>query len=348
MATVAAPSNGSTAVNSAAEQPEESAVAASYRQGELIKLMLLFGFLVGFIAFMYDSCMEISLEIVWKVIPEALVASAEKTTGGLEFLSKWGWLYTIIASTTLGALAGLSIKYLGFPGDLPNVIKCVHKLGYVPMKQTLPMIFVSLFSIAAGGSLGPEAPLVAISASACGWLSMKYFDHDPVMVRKCTIIGMSAGLSAFFGVQLGGALFALEVLHTMGMQFFDVAVYAIGAGGMCLVVYRGLGGDTFGAIWDFAIPPQSSAAEVILGTLVGVVAGGVGLVFRSFFRRVGKGVGAIGLGHFENPPAPVILCALGGLSISIIGVLVPPSMFWAEFEIGSIADPSKELPHVWP
>jgi len=24
------------------------------------------------------------------------------------------------------------------------------------------------------------------------------------MVRKCTIIGMSAGLSAFFGVQLGG------------------------------------------------------------------------------------------------------------------------------------------------
>lgn len=148
--------------------------------------------------------MEISLEIVWKIIPEALVASAEKTAGGLEFLNKWGWMYTIIASTILGTLAGLSIKYLGFPGDLPNVIKCVHKLGYVPMKQTLPMIFVSLCSIAAGGSLGPEAPLVAISASVSGWMSMKYFKHDPVMVRKCTIIGMSAGLSAFFGVQLGG------------------------------------------------------------------------------------------------------------------------------------------------
>ena len=33
---------------------------------------------------------------------------------------------------------------------------------------------------------------------------MNYFKHDMVMVRKCTIIGMSAGLSAFFGVQLGG------------------------------------------------------------------------------------------------------------------------------------------------
>lgn len=66
----------------------------------------------------------------------------------------------------------------------------------------------------------------------------------------------------------------------MGMQFFDVAVYAIGSGGMCLVVYRGLQGDTFGRIWDYANPPLSSATEVILASLVGVVAGGVGLVFR--------------------------------------------------------------------
>lgn len=66
----------------------------------------------------------------------------------------------------------------------------------------------------------------------------------------------------------------------MGMQFFDVAVYAIGSGGVCLVVYRGLQGDTFGDIWGFEPPAQSSAAEVILGTLIGVISGGVGLVFR--------------------------------------------------------------------
>lgn len=106
---------------------------------------------------------------------------------------------TLLSYTTTGRSC-----ITGFPGDLPNVIKCVHELGYVPMKQTLPMICCSLFSIAAGGSLGPEAPLVAISASACGWLSINHFKHDMVLVRKCTIIGMSAGLSAFFGVQLGG------------------------------------------------------------------------------------------------------------------------------------------------
>lgn len=45
---------------------------------------------------------------------------------------------------------------------------------------------------------------MAVSASVSGYISMIFFKHDVVMVRKCTIIGMSAGLSAFFGVQLGG------------------------------------------------------------------------------------------------------------------------------------------------
>lgn len=149
--------------------------------------------------------MELSLRVVWEVIPGALERQAEQQ-GNMDSLNRWGFLYTLAASITLATGAGVCIKYLGFPGDLPNVIHCVHTLGYVPMKQTLPMIAVSLLSIAAGGSLGPEAPLVAVSASLSGWLSMNYFKHDMVMVQRCTIIGMSAGLSAFFGVQLGGEL----------------------------------------------------------------------------------------------------------------------------------------------
>jgi len=66
----------------------------------------------------------------------------------------------------------------------------------------------------------------------------------------------------------------------MGMQFFDVAVYAIGAGGVCLGVYRGLQGDDFGAIWAFPDAPDSTAAEVALGAVVGAIAGVVGIAFR--------------------------------------------------------------------
>ena len=66
----------------------------------------------------------------------------------------------------------------------------------------------------------------------------------------------------------------------MGMQFFDVAVYAIGSGGVCLAVYRGLQGEEFGKIWTFPDSPLSSATEVVLGAVVGAIAGGVGIAFR--------------------------------------------------------------------
>ena len=48
-----------------------------------------------------------------------------------------------------------------------------------------------------------------------------------------------------------GSLFALEVLHRTGMQFFEVATYAVCCGVVCLAVFRGLAHKTFGAVWIF-------------------------------------------------------------------------------------------------
>ena len=39
---------------------------------------------------------------------------------------------------------------------------------------------------------------------------------------------------------------------------------------------------------------------------------------------------------------------LGGLLVGILGVLLPPTMFWGEFEINTIADNNRPLPHIWP
>lgn len=46
---------------------------------------------------------------------------------------------------------------------------------------------------------------------------------------------------------------------------------------------------------------------------------------------------------------PVRCGMLGGLLVGVIGVLVPPVMFWGEYEIQTLANPSKgPLPHIWP
>eukprot|EP00953_Heterococcus_sp_UTEX-ZZ885_P026435 14272-Heterococcus_DN1.PRE.1 len=69
---------------------------------------------------------------------------------------------------------------------------------------------------------------------------------------------MSAGLSAFFGVALGGALFALEVCHTMGYQFYEIAVHSVG----------GVQGASFGAIWAFPAAPACDVNDTAAGATI--------------------------------------------------------------------------------
>ena len=67
------------------------------------------------------------------------------------------------------------------------------------------MLVCSLFSVCAGGSLGPEAPLLCLCAGTVSYTFQKIIPVRKDMLRYCSLLGMSAGLAAFFGVSLGGA-----------------------------------------------------------------------------------------------------------------------------------------------
>lgn len=56
-----------------------------------------------------------------------------------------------------------------------------------------------------GGSLGPEAALLALCGSTTSYLARKVFGAKGQHLRNCALMGMTAGLAAFFGVALGGA-----------------------------------------------------------------------------------------------------------------------------------------------
>ncbi|CAM9861958.1 unnamed protein product [Phaeothamnion confervicola] len=333
----------------------------------LMLMMCCAGCISGVVAFLYNWAMRGLLKLMWERVPAALMATAAAAdaaasaadsadaadSGGSgqwqRLLADYGWCYTVAVTMVFGCAAGLAIKWLGFPGDLPNVIHCVHGTGVVPMRQTLPMVASSLCSIIAGGSLGPEAPLVAISASCCGWVSMQLFRHAPLTARKFTLMGASAGLSAFFGVPLGGALFALEACHTMGAQYYQVSVYCVGAGVLCLAIFRTLcGNDPFGAIWHFPAVPPAVAAHVIQGALLGAVAAAAGLLFAALHRGLGARIKRAGLGDFERGERPLLLAGLGAAAVAALGVLVPPSMFWSEMEMEALAVLGSPLPHIWP
>ena len=251
---------------------------------------------------------------------------------------------------TMAILVGLSIKFLGYPGDLAYTVKCVHKDAYVPMSHAPSMVMTSQVSILGGGSLGPEAPLVAICASIAGWVSIHIFRQKyKNVVRKHTLCGMACALAAFFGVPLGGSLFALEINNRLGYEYFEHALEAILSGTVCLVVFRGIAGLPIGPLWFFTEDRlgDSSASLVCVGALLGLVGAGIAAVFAHGHWALMKKLKSLG---WDPDRDPLKYSIFGGIGICILGVLVPHTFFWGEMEmqaIGSLS-PASALPHIWP
>lgn len=307
-----------------------------------VAIALTIGAVCGLVAYVYYTVLEFLLRLVWKTIPEKCFLANESWPTPLH------WLWIPIVCISMAFLVGISVRYLGDPGDLAYTVACVHKKAYVAVSHVIPMLFASQFSIIGGGSLGPEAPLVAICASVAGWCSTVIFGQRyKNVVRKHTLCGMACALAAFFGDPLGGSLFALEVNSRMGYEYFEHALEAILSGTTCLVVFRALAGLSVGPIWTISgdnLEPSSSVI-VLLGATIGLLGASIAFCFVQTHKCI--------MQCFRNAnliSRPIIRAVVGGVGISIIGVFIPHTLFWGEFEFQTLsrASPSSTLPHVWP
>lgn len=160
--------------------------AIEFNKGSIPHSMVLgavIGVVCGTGAFIYYAMLEWCLEFLWHDLPEMLIVDVwPESTYVL-------WIPILGFSLALGV--GLTVQYMGEPGDLPYTIKCVHESAYVAMDHVMPMVCASQFSILGGGSLGPEAPLVAICAALGGFISRSVFGvTERNLVRKHTLMGM--------------------------------------------------------------------------------------------------------------------------------------------------------------
>ncbi|CAD7703151.1 unnamed protein product, partial [Ostreobium quekettii] len=143
------------------------------------------------------------------------------------------------------------------------------------------------------------------------------------------------------------SIFAFEVLHRMGLQFFEVLNYAVMCALICLFVMRGLWGlERFGAIWAFIDKMgEVDSRHLLLGVVLGLIGAGMALLFMEINRHLKKGAMAVRL---DEKRRPVLCGAIGGVLIGLIGVWLPPTMFWSEYEMETVANPEIKLAHVWP
>jgi len=312
--------NETTAI--ASNEFEASQDISPIYQGELgyqqiILCAAVIGIAGGLVATAYYYVLEGSLHFTWHTLPEFF-----KPYFPTAFPS---WNYVWIATTIGGLLVGLTLYFMGLPGEVALVVDKVHDPGRISLRQTPAMIVASLFSITAGGSAGPEAPLVQINGSFGGWLGQK-LKLGVATIRVLTFCGMSAALGAFFGAPLGGALFALEIPHRRGLEYYEALIPAVLSAILSFVVFRFNTGLTIGGLYHFAAIPKLALIHLAQGALLGGLGALVALIFILIFRSIGQ-VSK----YLEHQT--ILLATLGGLLIGLLALAFPQTLFFGEKEL---------------
>ena len=276
----------------------------------------------GLVATAYYYLLESCLHLVWHTIPHFIEPLFPNNFPA--------WNYVWIATTIGGFLVGLTLHLMGLPGEVSFVVDKVHNPGRIELRQTPAMIVASLVSITAGGSAGPEAPLVQVNGSIGGWLGKK-LKLSLAATRVLTFCGMSAALGAFFGAPLGGAIFALEIPHRRGLEYYEALIPAVLSAILSFAVFKLNTGLTIGGIYHFTAIPKLELWNLVQGALLGAAGALVAVIFVVVFRSIGYLSEYIA--HRQ-----ILLSTLGGLSIGLIALAFPQTLFFGEKEIQTIVE----------
>ncbi len=203
--------------------------------------------------------------------------------GALHLLQHWLWpgnnamtTQTVLLVGTGLVIAGVT-RWLGPGGNVELLVDNIHVLGRASTdKGDRALVPLSLLGVSVGSTLGPEAPLVQTCGTLGTWVARRLRMPQPD-VRVLTIVGMAAGFTVLFGTPAGATVFALEVLHRRGLEYYEALLPAL-VGGLCgYAVF--VTGTRLGMrpVWSFepvgVVRPEDLWAAVLAGAAGAAIAG---------------------------------------------------------------------------
>jgi H+/Cl- antiporter ClcA len=234
--------------------------------------------------------------------------------------------------TGVGVLIGVLTLTLGSPGDVEVLVDNIHVTGArSDVKDLRSLIPVSLVGIAAGSPAGPEAPLVQTTGSIGSWVSNRR-RLGVTESRVLTITGMAAGFAVLFGAPIGSGVFALEILHRRGMQYYEALLPAVLGALAGWAVSIGITGLGFHAIWHFPTVGGLDALDLAVGLGAGVV-GAVVAAAYTYSSKLWR------LGFRRLPVA--VRPAVGGLMLGALFYASPYALTFGDGQVQSIASAAK-------
>jgi CIC family chloride channel protein len=270
----------------------------------MVLVAIAIGLLGGLGAVGFRECIRLFQAVAWQ--------TDSVTLDYLRDLPIW---WKVLTPAVGGLIVGMIIVRFAAEAKghgVPEVMEAVAlRGGRIRPRVVLAKLVASGVSIASGGSVGREGPIVqigsAIASSVGQWLRV-----GERRMRTLVGCGAAAGIAATFNAPVAGALFAVEIiLGDFGVtQFSPIVISSVTA----TVVSRHFLGD-FPA---FEVPAYHlvSANELFAYGALGIIAGLVALVFvRTLYRAEDL---------FDKLTLPAVLKpAIGGVLIGIIAIRFP-------------------------
>src|SRR5580692_3686442 len=285
----------------------------------------LIGTSTGLAAAALTRLLEVVQHVAWRGSGTNILAAARQASGSRH-------LVVLLAAGILTGVGQVILKELSSGNGIDTTAAIWFYAGRMPALRTLGSAVLSIFAVGMGASMGREgAPKQAGAVFANFFADAEGLSDE--QRRLLVACGAGAGMGAAYGVPLGGALFALEVMRgKLALRFVlpalfasvvatavswlalpDAPTYVIPAyaGSMSSVMWACLAGPIAGVVsvgyvraitWADRTKPQGwqrlIAPVVVLGLL--------GAASISFPQLLGNGKDVSQLA-FTNLVAPAIL-----------------------------------------
>jgi CIC family chloride channel protein len=246
--------------------------------------------------------------------------------GGNTYGGPW---YMKLLIPALGAfVVGLIIYFFSKEAKghgVPEVMEAITmRNGVIRARVVASKAVASALTIASGGSVGREGPIIQIG-SAIGSVLGQVFKLSRRRMQTLVGCGAAAGIAAAFNAPIAGAMFSVEILlgDFAVSQFSPIVISSVTA----TVVSRAF----FGNYPAFTVPKYELVhwVELFPYALLGLIAGGVAILFIKVLYFMEDKFDSVNIPDFYKT-------TVGGLLLGAIGIFFP-QVFGVGYEATDLA-----------